>query len=235
MRPTINAKVLLVSDDPESAQIWAFALRQIGLEASAVGSADEALHYWANSTFDLTIIDVCSQRLDGIELCRRLKAEAMVPSPILLFTNSGAEPDIIQAYKVGLDEYIAKPVGPAVFLAKVMAWLRRSWIAQVESLDSLQVGDIHLDTTRRNIVKPDGSVAKLTNLEFRVLHLLMSHPGQVLENDVTLDRVWGFVGAGNSALLKNVVYRLRRKIEVAPSQPRYLHTVAGEGYVFRPG
>ena len=85
---------------------------------------------------------------------------------------------------------------------------------------------------RRTVMTPGGSVVKLTNLESRLLHLLMSHPNQVLPSEVIVERVWGYVGNGESSLLKNVVYRLRSKLEPDPRQPAYIHTVAGEGYMF---
>ena len=231
----LNAKVLIVSDEAEPAQIWAHALGRKGLDAVVVASANEAMDSWTNEVFDLTIIDIYTERLEGFDLCRLLRAEAMVVNPILLLTYSSGELEILKAYDSGVDECIAKPVGPKVFLAKVMAWLRRSWMVPAESVESLHVGDLELDPTRRQVVTVNGSVARLTNLEFRLLHLLMSRPGQVLESDLIIDRVWGYVGAGNGTLLKNVVYRLRRKIETEPSQPRYLHTMPGEGYMLRTG
>jgi DNA-binding response OmpR family regulator len=141
---------------------------------------------------------------------------------------------VLEAYEAGVDEYIVKPVGPLLFVAKVIAWLRRSWTVPAEALDNLEVAGFRLDTSRRQLIIANASPVRLTNLEFRLLHLLMSHHGQVLDSNIVIDRVWGHTGQGDSTLLKNVVYRLRRKIEADPSRPRHLQTIAGEGYTFQP-
>lgn len=127
-----------------------------------------------------------------------------------------------------------KSIGPPLFLAKARAWLRRSWTISAETLNSVQMDDLCLNPARREVVTASGSTAKLTNLEFRLLYFLMSHRGQVLESDLIVDRVWGYDGGGESALLKSLVYRLRRKIEDEPDHPRYIHTVTGVGYTFDP-
>ena len=228
----MDAKVLLVSDDPETRQVWGYALGQQKIEVVPAESVTGALDRWAEESFDLIVIDVHTPELDAIDICSRLRAEAI--NPILLFTPSRNEAHILEAYRAGVDECITKPIGPSLFLAKVRAWLRRSWTVPAEILDSLQVGDFRLDPARREVITATGSAVKLSNLEFRLLHLLMSHRGQVLVSDVIIDRVWGYAGAGDSTLLKNVVYRLRRKIEPDPSQPRYIQTVAGGGYTFQP-
>lgn len=226
--PLVSPRVLLVSDDPATGQIWTYALYQRGLEVVPVRSTEEALDRWASEAFDLVVIDVHTPQLDGIALCRRLRAEAV--NPILLLTPSGDEAHVLAAYQAGVDECIVKPVGPSLFLAKVRAWLRRSWTVPTAALDPIQVGDIRLDPVRREVVSATGSAIKLSNLEFRLLQFLMSHRGQVLEPDAIIDRVWGYAGGGDSTVLKHLVYRLRRKIEPDPSQPRYIQTVAGEGY-----
>lgn len=228
----MNAKVLLVSDELETGEIWAYALVQQGIEVVLAGSAEEALDRWAEESFDLIIIDIHAPQLGGIDVCRQLRAEAI--NPVLLFTPSRSEAHILEAYEAGVDECITKPISPPLFLAKVRAWLRRSWTIPAGSLDSLQVGDLRLDPARREAVTATGSAVKLSNLEFRLLHLLMNHQGRALEPDAIIDCVWGYTGGGDSALLKNLVYRLRRKLEPDPCQPRYIQTVAGEGYTFQP-
>lgn len=228
----MTARALLVSDDAETAQTSAFALGQRGLEVVLVGSVEGALHKWAAETFDLILVDEHTPQFDGVDLCRRMRAEAV--NPILLLTSDGGEAHLLEAYQAGADECIAKPISLQLFLAKVMAWLRRSWTVPAEALDNLRAGDLQLDPTRRELVTATGAVINLTNLEFRLLQLLMSHPGQVLESDLIVDRVWGYTGGGDSVLLKNLIYRLRRKIEPEPSQPSYIETVAGEGYTFHP-
>ncbi len=227
---TLGSNVLLVSNDPEVSGIWTFALRQMGLEATLATSEPEAVDHWSRGTFDLVVIDVYGPALDGIEVTRQLRSQAV--NPILLFTPNRDETHMLEAYRAGVDECVVKPVSPSLFMAKVRAWLRRAWTVPAEALDNVQAGTLCLDPARREVSMESGSVVKLTNLEFRVLHLLMCHRGQVLPSDLIVDRVWGYIGEGDSVLLKNVVYRLRRKIEPDSSEPRYLQTVAGEGYVF---
>jgi DNA-binding response OmpR family regulator len=225
-----GSNVLLVSNDPEVGGIWAFAIRQLGLEVTLATSAAEAMDHCSHGTFDLVVIDVHGPDLDGIEVTRQLRSQAV--NPVLLFTPNRDETHLLEAYRAGVDECVVKPVSPSLFLAKVRAWLRRSWTVPAKALNNVQAGMLCLDPARREVTTDSGSAIKLTNLEFRVLHLLMCHRSQVLPSDLIVDRVWGCAGGGDSVLLKNVVYRLRRKIEPDASQPRYLQTVAGEGYVF---
>ncbi len=227
--PGAGSKVLLISNDREVGGIWSYALRQSGLEATLVRSAAAAVEQWAQDTYDLILIDVCGPDLDGIELTRQLRAQAV--NPILLFTPNRDESHTLDAYQAGVDECVVKPASPSLFMAKVRAWLRRTWTVPAGALHSLEVGPLCLDPARREVTNGSDMVAKLTNLEFRLLYMFMSHRGQVLPADLIIDHVWGYSGGGDSILLKNVVYRLRRKIEPDPSQPRYIQTVAG-GYVF---
>ena len=227
-----GARVLLVSDEPDSGRIWAFALQQMGLEAVLTSRSQDAADEWAMGAFDMLLIDVHTPRLDGIDLCRRVRAEAV--NPILLFTPRTDEAHILEAYQAGVDECIVKPVSPALFLAKARAWLRRSWTVPAGALDCLQAGALRLDPARREILTADGSAVKLSTLEFRLLYLLMNNQGQVLPSDLDVDRVWSYAGEGGNTLLKNLVYRLRRKIEPDPGQPCYIQTVAGEGYTLLP-
>ena len=204
---------------------------QKGLSTEIASSAEEALLLWDRDSFDLIVIDIHTPALDGIDLCKQFRAVAV--NPILLLPRRGDESHLLQAYEAGVDECIVRPISARLFLAKVLAWQRRSWTVPTEALDSLQAADVQLDPARRELVTANGVVIKLTNLEFRLLHLLMSHRGCPLDSNLIVERVWGYEGNGEGALLKNLVYRLRRKIEPDPSQPRYIELVAGEGYAFR--
>jgi DNA-binding response OmpR family regulator len=232
MTPRIHAaKVLVVSDDLITARTWAYLLSQKGLVSELAGTAGEALALWERDAFDLILIDVVTPALDDIDLCRQLRAMAI--NPILLLPLRADEAHLLRAYEAGADECILKPISPRLMLSKVLAWQRRAWTVPAEALDSLVAADVQLDPARRELVTAGDVSVKLTNLEFRLLHLLMSHPGRPLETNLIVERVWGYEGDGEGALLKNLVYRLRRKIEPDPSHPRYLHMVAGEGYGFQ--
>lgn len=227
-----GTRVLLISDDLDMGRIWVYALRQMGPEATLARMVDDSLSHWGEGAYDLAIVDVHDAHQEVISLCRRLRAQAV--NPIMLLTPRGGEDQVLEAYEAGVDDCVVKPVSPCLFLAKVRVWLRRSWTVSTKALDSFQVDGLCLDPVRREAVITGGAAAKLTNLEFRLLYLLMSHRGQVLQSDLILDRVWGYFGGGDSAMLKNVVYRLRRKIEPDPSRPTYIQTVTGEGYAFLP-
>ncbi|MBU0702785.1 MAG: response regulator transcription factor [Chloroflexi bacterium] len=227
----LGTKVLFVSDEPEGGQFWAYALSQKGLDVTLARSIEEAVDRWEDEAFDLTVADVHTSQLDEIELCQRLSARTI--NPVLLLLPESSEIRVLEAYRSGADECIVKPISPALFLAKVTAWLRRSWTVSTNALDALRAGSFQLDPSRRQVVTSTGDVINLTNLEFRLLHLLICHCDQVLEANTIVDRVWGYAGGGDSALLKSLVYRLRRKIEPDPSQPQYIQTIGGVGYTFQ--
>jgi two-component system response regulator RegX3 len=227
---SMDSKLLLVTDSVETGGIWSHALGQRRAEVVLAASVEEALAQWEKDVFDLIMVDVHTSQLDGIDTCHRLRAEAVIP--IVLLLPEATEAKALDAYQAGVDECIVKPIGPALLVAKVMAWLARSWTVPARSLDIVQAGELRLDPARRELVTADGTVVKLTNLEFRLLHLLMTHPGQVLEAGLILDRVWGYPDAGDTIVLKNLVYRLRQKMEPEPGDPQYIQTVSGEGYTF---
>ena len=152
-------------------------------------------------------------------------------APILLFLPVHHETQILEAYEAGVDEVVVKPISPPIFLAKILAWARRSWIMPMDELGLVKTGSHRLDPTRKCIVDPNGLEINLTNLEFRMLYLLMSRPGHIFSAEDIIGFVWGEYGRGDQILLKNVVYRLRKKIEADPSHPLLLRTWGG-GYSF---
>ncbi len=134
--------------------------------------------------------------------------------PILLFLPAHHETEILEAYAAGADDCVIKPISPAIFLAKVMAWAQRSWLLPMDSIRAVQTTSWNLDPRTRSLVHANGIRVGLTNLEFRLLNLLMSKPGQVFSNEELIRVVWGNYGHGDEVLLKNVVYRLRKKLEL---------------------
>lgn len=232
MTPRMHAaKILLISDDPTTARTWAYLFSQKGYATELAAPTDGALAAWDRDSFDLIVIDAQTPMLDDIDLCRQLRLVAV--NPIVLLPFHSDEPHLLQAYEAGVDECIVKPVSPRLLLAKVSAWQRRAWTVPTEALDCLQVADLHLDPASRQLVTAGGRPTKLTNLEFRLLHLLMSHAGRPLDTNLIVERVWSHEGNGEGVPLENLVDRLRRKIERDPSQPRYIQMVAGEGYAFQ--
>jgi two-component system OmpR family response regulator len=153
-------------------------------------------------------------------------------APILLFLPGHHETRILDAYADGVDEVVVKPISPPIFLAKIMAWMRRSWIMPTDGLMLVKAGKYKLDPARRCVFDPNDHETKLTNLEFRLLHILMSRPGHIFLVDDLIETIWGGYGHGDQGLLKNVVYRLRKKVEKDPSHPLLLQTHQG-GYSFQ--
>lgn len=226
----LSSKILMISDDFETAQVWLYILNQRGIGTVLITpSDDDTTERRSEYAHDLIMIDTNSLQMDVSRLIRRLRTESSVP--ILVLVLKDYESTTLDLYDSGADEVIVKPISARLFMAKIKAWMRRSWTVPASTLTSFQVGDLCLDPAQRQLVLKTGKVVKLTSLEFSLVHLLMNQPNQVLESTLIIDRMWGRDGDGDNALLKNVVYRLRRKIEPDPSSPRYVLSITGEGYM----
>ncbi|HJR80260.1 MAG TPA: response regulator transcription factor [Anaerolineales bacterium] len=223
------SKIFVVCDQNDTAPVWAYILRQGRLNALLETSFEKAIDRWSTEISDLIVIDIDVTRHNPWHLCRKFREVSV--APILLFLPAYHEAQIIEAYEAGVDEVVIKPISPPVFLAKVAAWLRRSWTVPVDGLNLVKAGKHRLDPARRCMIHPDGVEIRLTNLEFRLLLLLMSRPTIVFSADDIINSIWGGYGNGDPILLKNVVYRLRKKIESDPSHPLLLQTGPG-GYAF---
>ena len=223
-------KVFVVCDQRDTAPVWGYTLRQQGLMVIMETSVEKAIDRWSTEMPDLVVIDLDVKHEERIELYQKFRAVSV--APILLFLPAHHETQVIEAYAAGVDEVVVKPISPAIFLAKITAWVRRSWIMPVDELSLVKAGRHRLDPTQRCIIDSKGLEIKLTNLEFRLLHLLMSRPGYVFSAGDIIKSIWGEYGNGDQILLKNVVYRLRKKIEADPSHPMLLQTWQG-GYSFQ--
>ena len=223
-------KIFVVCDRTDTAPVWGFILRQQGLVVILETSLDKAVDHWSMEMPDLVVIDIDTTHQDPMLLYKKFRAVSV--APILLFLPAHHETQILEAYAAGVDEVVVKPISPAIFLAKIVAWVRRSWTLPVDGLSLVKAGKHWLDPTRRCLIDPNGQEIKLTNLEFRLLHLLMSRPAFVFSAEDIIQSIWGGFGNGDQVLLKNVVYRLRRKIEVDPGHPTLLQTWQG-GYSFK--
>jgi two-component system OmpR family response regulator len=221
-------KALVLSDDIESAGVWSDLLTRRGLGSVVVDFTRQHPEDYLKEPPDLVLFVVYRTLPAALPVCRQLRAE--LASPILMMAYFSSEDDMLEAYESGVDECIAKPVGSRLLAVKVRAWLRRAWTMPNEAMTARESGGLRLDPERRQLWLADGTQIGLSSLELRLLYLLMSNPGQVLEPSTIIDRVWGFEGA-DTAALKNLVYRVRRKIEPNPAQPYYIRTVMG-GYVF---
>lgn len=222
-------KILVVDDDADLRVLIAFALKQAGYFVVEAGDGEAALARFADEEPALVILDVNLPKLDGFEVCRRLRQSSRVP--VLLLTVRSGEEDVVQGLDLGADDHLAKPFSPRTLLARVRALLRRAGMASPESLVT---GDWLVDLDRQAVTVSGRGPIRLTRLELRLLQLLLANRGAALPSERLLSHVWGSRGEGDRQLLKQLVHRLRQKIEVDAAAPQRLVTVAGAGYCLDP-
>jgi DNA-binding response OmpR family regulator len=221
-------KILVVDDDAELLGLIAYALRQTGYLVVEAADGALALTQFEREEPDLVILDVNLPRLNGLEVCRRLRATSRVP--IMMLTVKGGEEDQVQALDLGADDYLTKPFSPRTLLARVRALLRR---AGSERPAPLAAGDVSLDLEHQSVTVAGNPPVRLTRLELRLLQLLLANAGHTLPAERLIRHVWGSRGDGDRQILKQLVHRLRQKIESDVAEPRYLVTVSGVGYTLQ--
>lgn len=218
-------KILVVDDDLALSDVLAFAIRRAGYEVSNVHDGLSALEHFANEGADLIVLDWGLPRLDGLEVCTRIRAESDVP--IVMLTVRDTDDNVIAALDAGADEYIVKPFSPRQLIARIRALLRRT---SKEIQELLQAGSLVLDPQRREVRFGQAEAVRLTPLEERLLRALMQNPDRVMSNDTLIFRVWGPGGATNE-MLKQLVYRLRNKLEPGSERPKLIETITNAGYM----
>ena len=221
-------RILVVDDEPAVREAVDRALRLEGYDTELAGDGRQALDALADRAPDALVLDVLMPHVDGLEVCRRLRA-AGDRTPVLVLTARDAVPDRVRGLDAGADDYLVKPFALEELLARLRALLRRG--ASGERGELLRFDDVELDPLGHTVRRGRRSV-ELTRTEFLLLELLMHHPRQVLTRSQIFERVWGYdFGAGSNALGVYVGY-LRRKTE-AGGESRVLHTVRGVGYVLK--
>ena len=218
-------KILVVDDDLALSDVLAFAIRRSGFEVVNAHDGLSALEQFSKESPDLIVLDWGLPRLDGLEVCTRIRNESDVP--IIMLTVRDTDDNVIAALEAGADEYIIKPFSPRQLIARIRALLRR---AVKEPQEMLQAGELSFDPERREVRVGDGLPIRMTHLETRLLRALMQNPDRVLNNDSLILRVWGPEGATNE-MLKQLVYRLRNKLETEASAPSLIETIPNAGYV----
>lgn len=224
---TLIPKILIISNLQTTSPLWAFNITQQRWEVALEPHPAKATERWAEILPDLIVCDIDPDSL-SIEVITKLRDEAVLP--ILLLTSNRSDKFLLEAYEAGVDECVLKPIHPLLFEAKLKAWLRRSSNVPVDVLEALRVDALQLIPADRAVVLDDKDPIHLTNLELRLLYYLMGRPGRTLTTKELCQRVWSHHTNGDATTLKNLVYRLRRKIEADPAHPHYIHTVAGVGY-----
>jgi two-component system OmpR family response regulator len=217
-------RILIVEDEPALAQTLKRGLEEERYVTDVVADGRDVLDYALAAPYEVIILDVMLPGMDGFTVCRRLR-QAGVKSHILMLTALSAVDERVHGLDSGADDYLTKPFAFKELLARLRALARRGREVQV---GPLRVADLTLDEATHEVRRGERRV-ELSPLEFRLLHCLMRHPGQVLSRNTLLDQVWSYDYAGGSNVVDVYVRYLRRKIE-QPGETRLLHTVRGVGY-----
>jgi DNA-binding response OmpR family regulator len=218
------ARILVADDDPELLALTSFAIRNAGFDVSTVEDGARAIEMLEAQSFSLAVIDVNMPGADGFEVCARVRERSRMP--VIMLSARSADADIVRALDLGADDYVTKPFSPRTLIARMRALLRRT---VVEPQTTLRAGDALLDTAGLRL-EVRGVRYDLTPLEAAVLRLLMARPGRFVSTELLTASVWNRNGAEERNALKQVVYRLRRKLERDPSVSSLLETARHVGY-----
>jgi DNA-binding response OmpR family regulator len=226
-------RILLVDDEQSIQTLLSFPLRKVGYEVVQATDGREALARFGETAFDLVVLDVMLPRLDGLEVCRRMRARSSVP--IIMLTAKAEEINKVLGLELGADDYITKPFSLREFRSRVKAALRRASMARREpSADEvpLEVHELRIDPAKR-AVEVRGEHVQTTYVEFEILVALATSPGRVWTRDMLLTRIWGDSAYRDPRTIDVHIRHLREKLERDAKDPEYLFTVRGVGYRFR--
>jgi DNA-binding response OmpR family regulator len=217
-------KVLVADDDADLLELIAFTLTQAGYLVIRAADGPGAVRRFAEESADLVVLDVNMPGLSGFQVCEAIRARSRVP--VMMLTVRGEEEDLVRALGLGADDYLTKPFSPRTLLARIQALMRR---AGMESSAPLAAGRVSLDLGEHTVRIGSAEPVRLTKLELRLLQMLLAHAGRAVSSDRLLVQVWGHRSSGDRQLLKQLVHRLRQKIEPDPAAPALLRTAAA-GY-----
>jgi len=227
-----KGNILVVDDEPQITRVLKTTLSSQGYGVRSASNGEEALNEMKDWPPDLIITDLRMPGIDGLELCRRVRADSRVP--IIVLSVKGEESVKVQALDAGADDYVTKPFSVNELLARVRAALRRATAADGSDAPSIEAGDIKINVPARTVTVRDQEV-RLTPKEFDLLVYLAKHPGKVITHRVLLAAVWGPNSVEQPEYLRVFVGHLRKKLEIGDNPPHYIITEPWIGYRFEPG
>jgi DNA-binding response OmpR family regulator len=225
-----KATILAVDDEPHVLKLVKANLESSGYKVLTAADGEQALALVERELPDLVILDLMLPRMDGYTVCRRIREFSSVP--VIMLTARSAQVDLVQGFEVGADDYLTKPFAITELLMRVQAVLRRSkWPEEIVARQTFQAGPIEIDFAQHRVTV-DGQPVKLTPTEYRLLTYLASNANRVILHRELLRAVWGPEYGEETEYLRVYLRYLRQKLEPEPSQPRYLLTQPGAGYMF---
>ncbi len=224
----MSDRILVVEDEQSIRTIIEYALQEAGFTVVTTARGDDALEVFAREDVDLVILDIMLPGLDGLEVCRRIRATDA--TPIIMLSARGEELDKVLGLELGADDYVTKPFSPRELVSRVRANLRRARVEPDRSAP-VRVGDLEIDTTARTVTR-GGREIPLTYSEFEILHKLASSPRRVFTREELMNHLWDGNFFGDLRSVDVHVRHLRQKVEDDPSSPVLIRTVRGVGYAF---
>jgi DNA-binding response OmpR family regulator len=224
-------RILLVDDEQPIQTLLSYPLQKDGYEVVTASDGREALQRFEEARPDLVVLDLMMPRMDGLEVCRRLRARSAVP--IIMLTAKSEELDKVLGLELGADDYITKPFSMREFRSRVKAALRRARMAAADedAEEPLERDGLRIDPAKRTVTLA-GAPVQTTFVEFEILHALARTPGRVFTRDMLLVRIWGDSAYRDPRTVDVHIRHLREKLEADPKHPRYIFTVRGVGYRF---
>ncbi|MFP4499227.1 MAG: response regulator [Vulcanimicrobiota bacterium] len=225
------AKILVVDDEKTMVDIIKYGLEKAGFDVITAYDGEEALKLARSASPDLMVLDLMLPRIDGYEVCRVIYSELAIP--IIMLTAKDEEIDKILGLELGADDYMTKPFSPRELVARVKAQLRREKrIARKSVTEEQKIGDLKINLNKREVFRGELKL-ELTPKEFDLFAYMLQNKNIALKRETLLERVWGYDYYGDPKIVNVTVARLREKLEKDPSNPGYITTVRGVGYMFQ--
>ena len=230
----MRQRIVIIEDEKDIVDLVRYNFRKEGFDIESFSSGKDGLEYIRKNSVDLVLLDIMLPDLDGIEICKRVRADERLKTlPIIFLTAKGEEIDRVVGLELGADDYVVKPFSPRELVARAKAVLRRQEAA-LGKAEVIETAGLRLDLQTREVTV-QGRPIQLSALEFKLLHFLASQPRRVFSREQLLDNVWGRDRFVTPRTVDVHIRRLREKIEKQEGSPQYVQTVRGSGYRFSPG